>query len=108
MNRLTHFIITLTFGAPSVAKKVLSTKCYSAKSIHTKKTVFRPHSLLLVQQPPFKLLPFHEEKNSASSETNLKASSTDSKETISKDYWLEVIKKTVFRPNLSFLANDLR
>jgi hypothetical protein len=65
-----------------------------------KKTVFRPNSLLFVQQSPFKLLPFHAEKNSASSKTNQKASSTDSNETISKDYWLDGVKKTVFRPNL--------
>ncbi len=65
-----------------------------------KKTVFRPNYLLFVQQSPFKLLPFHAEKNSASSKTNQKASSTDSNETISKDYWLDGVKKTVFRPNL--------
>jgi hypothetical protein len=33
MKRSNHF--TLTFGVPSVAKKVLSIKCFSAKSIHT-------------------------------------------------------------------------
>jgi hypothetical protein len=55
-----------------------------------------------------KLPPFDAEKNSASSKTNQKASSTDSNETISKDYWLDGVKKTVFRPTFPFLANDLR
>jgi hypothetical protein len=41
MKRSTHFTLTLTltltFGAPSATKNVLSIKCFSAKSIHTLK-----------------------------------------------------------------------
>jgi hypothetical protein len=51
-----------------------------------KKTVFRPNSLLFVQQSPFKLLPFHAEKNFASFKTNQIASSTYSGAIVSAKY----------------------
>jgi hypothetical protein len=35
IKRSTQLSLILTFGPPSVSKKVLSTKCFSSKSIYT-------------------------------------------------------------------------
>jgi len=53
-----------------------------------------------------KLPPFDAEFFSASYKIN-KKTSTDSKETISKDYWLEGSKRQYLGPTLPFLPNDL-
>jgi hypothetical protein len=58
------------------------------------------------QWSPLKLLLFDAEFYSAPYKTNKKVS-TDSGENINKDYWLEVVKKIVFRPNPSLFSNDL-